>query len=161
MEKKSDNPEKGKIILFGKEVVENAVEKWNRGNEIGDERLIEESSRQLKLYEEIFPIAQYFSAIAHIQLWNDTLVPRLQELFEALEILLNNSEVKNSTLLRSCREVMYFLAEQDRLYPLSDHRPENVTIHTVKNTLAIINKKGLSQELFTTLYEQISALLGR
>lgn len=163
MENNSEKKGDGKIIVFGKEVVESAVEKWKRGNETQDEQLLEESSRQLQLYKETFAIARYFSAIAHIQLWDDALVPRLQELFGALEELLDNSdsEVKNSTLLGSCREAMQFLAKQDRLYPLSDHRPENVTLDTIKTTLAVINKKGLSQELFTDLYEQISALLGR
>ena len=161
MEKKSDDVKKGKIILFGKEVVENAVEKWQRGNELSDEQLIEESSRQLNLYKTIFPIARYFSAIAQIQLRNDQLVPRLQELFGAMEMLLDNPEMKNVTLLRSCRELMQFLAKHDKLFQLSDYRPEKVTMDTIKNTLAVINKEGLSQELFASLYEQITVLLGR
>lgn len=161
MENNSEKKGDGKIIVFGKEVVDSAVEKWFRGNELNDEQLIEESSRQLEMYKTVFPIAQYFSAMAQIQLRNDKLVFHLKDLFEALELLLDNSELKNVALLRSCRELMRFLAEQDKLFPLSDYRPEEVSIGTVKNTLAIINKHGLNQALFVALYEQISALLGR
>ncbi len=158
--KKDRGPSDGaKIISLQDRIIKRAVSDWHKGNIEGDADLIERAGHQLEHFGLVSPIAKYFSAAANIQLMDNNTQEHLSEIFEALEVLLEHSESDNSQIIRSCKEILEFLAKRDGFFK-DDYRISFVpTIQEIRYVLMDINNYGITVDSVAKLYTYLRAYL--
>lgn len=163
MRNSSNSKPEGKIIDFkeaGEAIVEKVVEGWYLGNRECDNDLIESSRKKLERWKDIFPIAKYFAGIVKIQLRDDRLEENITNVFQALEVLLNESEFNPGQLLKSCREMLLHLSEREKFFECNYEMPLIPTLEEVKQVVAEINRRGIQKQLLAELFAYIEAFQG-
>ncbi len=160
MENSNNRDKKGEIIVFGEAVVENAIKKWLRGNRERNLKLIESAKEQLDMYGGVYPIANYFSGVAKIQLRDDDLEEALKQVFGAMQLLLNDTKFGDLKVLKSCREMLYFLAKEDDYFAF-ESSPAKTSLEELKEIIADINKTGPSKELLSKAFAHMDAFLSQ
>ncbi|MBA4337120.1 hypothetical protein C0416_05125 [bacterium] len=144
--------EGAEIIIFEKAVIGKALSIWKKGNMEKDDTAIRMASGRFEMMKDINPLAKYFGGVAKIQLRDGDLEKNLIDVFQSMDVIMQQSDADFDYLFRACKQMLYHLSSDDGFFDFDFVASSESTLDEVKKIISEINANGPQKKLLAKLY---------